>query len=227
MAEYESNHTLKFTGFGPNGATRLDALISTLIIAGWTGRDAAALEAHISELEVLGVARPKTTPSFYRTSASLVTQRPTIEVVGGYSSGEVEPVLVSLANGLWLGIGSDHTDRKLETVGVTISKQLCPKPIGLELWQFDDVDAHWDQIVIRSFAWKQGTRRLYQDGPLKNIRHPRDLIARYCGQAKACPLVQPCSAVPSPCATRSNRPSALNLRSRTPSARGQSSTTIL
>ena len=30
-----------------------------LVIAGWTGRNVEALEAHIRELEALGVKRPK------------------------------------------------------------------------------------------------------------------------------------------------------------------------
>ena len=41
-----------------------DVLISSCVIAGWTGRDAAALEKHIAELEELGVRRPASTPIF-------------------------------------------------------------------------------------------------------------------------------------------------------------------
>jgi Protein of unknown function (DUF2848) len=93
----------------------------------------------------------------------------------------VEPVLLRLPDGLWLGVGSDHTDRKMETVGITVSKQLCAKPIGPELWHFDAVAEDWDKLIIRSFAWKAGKRRLYQEGSLKDMRHPRDLVDRYCG----------------------------------------------
>ena len=32
--------------------------VDTLVIGGWTGRDAAAIEAHIAELEAVGVPRP-------------------------------------------------------------------------------------------------------------------------------------------------------------------------
>ena len=109
----------------PNQRTLDVRLIDKLVIAGWTGRNAAALEAHIKELEALGVKRPKTVPIFYRNAASLLTTAPEIECVGGQSSGEVEFVLYSLDDGLWLGVGSDHTDRKAETIGVSLSKQLC------------------------------------------------------------------------------------------------------
>ena len=57
-----------------------------LIIAGWTGRDAAALEAHIVELEVLGIARPKAVPMFYRVDAALLTCAPVVRQ-GVHSSG--------------------------------------------------------------------------------------------------------------------------------------------
>ena len=110
------------------------AAVKSLVVAGWTGRNVAALEAHIKELEAIGVKRPKTVPIFYRVARSLLTSGDTIEVMADKSSGEVEFVLYQYDDGLWLGVGSDHTDRKAETVGVTLSKQLCAKPVGATLW---------------------------------------------------------------------------------------------
>ena len=40
--------------------------VHDLIIAGWTGRDAEAVEKHILELEKIGISRPSSTPIFYR-----------------------------------------------------------------------------------------------------------------------------------------------------------------
>ena len=67
------------------------------VIAGWTGRDAAAVEKHIKELEALGVKRPATTPIFYRVSSARLTIDRRIEVLGESSSGEVEFVLLQSA----------------------------------------------------------------------------------------------------------------------------------
>jgi hypothetical protein len=61
--------------------------VKQLVIAGWTGRDVNALEAHVRELEAIGVRRPKSTPIFYRASASSLTSADSIEVVGEHSSG--------------------------------------------------------------------------------------------------------------------------------------------
>jgi Protein of unknown function (DUF2848) len=155
--------------------------IKHLVIAGWTGRNVEALEKHILELEALGVKRPKSTPIFYRVSADLLTTKPSIEVLGTGSTGEVEFVLFSLADGLWVGLGSDHTDRKAETIGVSLSKQMCAKPIAATAWRYEDVRPHWDQLMLRSDARHGGERQLYQEGFVATMRPPEELIKLYTG----------------------------------------------
>jgi hypothetical protein len=152
-----------------------------LVIAGWTGRDEAAVRAHIRELEELGVPAPRTAPIFSRVSAGLLTTAETIQVMGSDSTGEVEFVLLQDGGRLLVGVGSDHTDRKAETLGVTLSKQLCPKPVSPELWDFSAVEPHWDELILRSWAVRRGECSLYQEGRVAAMRHPRDLIGRYGG----------------------------------------------
>lgn len=149
-----------------------------LVIAGWAGRDEAAIRHHIDELAAIGVPPPSSVPVYYRAAAATLTQSPRLEVLGPDSSGEAEPVIVSLADGLWLGLGSDHTDRKAETVGIALSKQLCGKPVGTGLWRLDEVEPHWDELVLRAHATIEGERVLYQEGRLTALRTPRDLLAR-------------------------------------------------
>ena len=125
------------------------------------------------------VPRPSSVPVFYRNAVNNVMQTDRLEVLGPDTSGEVEPVIVVLADGMWIGLGSDHTDRKAETMGIALSKQLCGKVMGPALWRFEDISKHWDQIMIRSHAVIGGARVLYQEGPLAAMRHPDDLIARW------------------------------------------------
>src|SRR5207245_2781772 len=127
-------------------------------------------------------------PCFYRLGANLLTHANTIDVAGCNSSGEVEAVLVSLPGGLHVGVGSDHTDRKVETYGVTFSKQMCPKPVSRELWAFRDVECHWDDLILRSWVTRGGSRLLYQEGPLTKMLGARDLMARYLGRADVLPV---------------------------------------
>ena len=164
--------------FDRAGAAPLAADIDTLVIAGWAGRDEAALRHHIEELAAIGVPRPSAVPVYYRVAAANLTQAERLEVLGPDTSGEAEPVIVSLADGLWLGVGSDHTDRKAETMGIALSKQLCGKPVGTALWRLDEVEDHWDALVLRAFATIDGARVLYQEGALASLRTPADLIAR-------------------------------------------------
>jgi Protein of unknown function (DUF2848) len=167
---------------------KLDAAaIKNLVIAGWTGRNVAALEAHIKELEAIGVKRPKSVPIFYRVAAQLLTTAGSIEVMADKSSGEVEFVLYALDDGMWIGVGSDHTDRKAETIGVTLSKQLCAKPAGPRLWRYDEVKPHWDKLILRSYVPDGGKRRLYQQGPVTNMRSPEELIKLYTGGDRLAP----------------------------------------
>ena len=128
------------------------ASAESLVIAGWTGKDLSSLEQHIRELEELGVPRPATVPVFYRVAANLLSQEGKVEVLGANSSGEAEPVVLAIGGGLWLGIGSDHTDRTVETFSVAASKQVCPKPIGRTVWPLEEVSDHWDRLVLRSFV---------------------------------------------------------------------------
>src|SRR5688500_2482112 len=122
-----------------------------LVIAGWTGRDEIALKKHIKELEEIGVKPPKTTPIFYRVAASLFTHDAEIQVSGPDTSGEVEFVLIN-GDEMRIAVGSDHTDRKAETIGVSLSKQLCAKPVSAQSWRYSEVKPHWEKLVLRSWA---------------------------------------------------------------------------
>lgn len=147
-------------------------LVETAIVAGWTGRDRLAVEEHIAELEALGVPRPSSAPVFYRVSASRLTTEPEIESTAS-SSGEVEAVLIRHGGRLFVGVGSDHTDREVETYSVAVSKQLCDKPIAPELWAYEEVAGHWDRLTLRSWI-DDGV--LYQEGTLDALLHPDELL---------------------------------------------------
>ncbi|WP_176058644.1 DUF2848 domain-containing protein [Paraburkholderia sp. BCC1876] len=174
-----------------SGASRAEIVeVNRLTIAGWAGRDQAAIEHHIAELAELGVKRPSTTPCFYRLGAELLTQAEQIDVVGVRSSGEAECVLVNGKAGLLVTVGSDHTDREVEAYGVTVSKQVCPKPLARDAWRFDDVAGHWDQLELRAYAVTNGERRVYQQGSVASLLPAADLLTRaplaagaamYCG----------------------------------------------
>lgn len=162
--------------FTVNGAP-LALTPAHLVVAGWTGRDAAAIAHHIEELAALGVKPPSATPLFYRVSAALLTHADRIEVVGNASSGEVEPLIVQIGGQRYLGMGSDHTDRALEAHSVAMSKQVCAKPCAAELWPWDEISDRLEDIQLESWIHEGGDWVVYQSGTLASIRPLADLIA--------------------------------------------------
>lgn len=169
---------LTFNVADKGALTPLTLAIDQAVIAGWTGRDPVARDKHIAELEAIGIARPATTPIYYRCSARRITLEDRIEVSGGDSSGEVEFVLIGWQGRVFVGCGSDHTDRKVEAYSVTVSKQMCDKPVASVLWELEDVIAHWDKMILRSWAVIGGARVLYQEGTLDHMLPVKDLIER-------------------------------------------------
>lgn len=167
---------LQFEGHAMGAVESVSVDIKDLVIAGWTGRDVTALNHHIEELKAIGVQPPSRVPIYYRAAAQMLTQADRIQVLGDDSSGEVEPVLVGAADRLWVTVGADHTDRKVESYGIAVSKQMCAKPIGHTAWRYEEVEPHWDRLMLRSFIQEGGKRVLYQEGPLAKIRDPRELI---------------------------------------------------
>ena len=169
---------LTFTVDAQDTTTPLTLAIDQMVIAGWTGRDPVARDKHIAELQEMGIAPPASTPIYYRASARRLTQEDSIECTGSDSSGEVEFVLIGWQDRVFVGCGSDHTDRKVEAYSVTVSKQMCDKPIASTLWELEDVIGHWDKMVLRSYATIKGERVLYQEGTLDAMLPVNDLIAR-------------------------------------------------
>lgn len=168
-----------------HGQTEHAYAISRAVIAGWTSRDVEAMEKHIRELEEIGVPRPASTPIFYRVGAARVTTACEIEAAGGDSSGEVEFVMFNIDGRLWIGVGSDHTDRKVETYNITVSKQMCDKPVACTVWPWEEVADHWDSLVLRSHIVVDDKRELYQEGKVSAMRSPLELIERHAGAAGA------------------------------------------
>jgi len=155
--------------------------VGRLVIAGWTGRDAAAIRQHIEELAHLGVSRPSSVPLFYRAAHQMLTQADEIEALGEVSSGEAEPVLVRAAGQWWLTAGSDHTDRQVEAYSVAVSKQMCAKPVATRAWRWQEVEARADELVLSSEVIEDGRWVGYQQGHVAAIRPLMELVSRFAG----------------------------------------------
>jgi hypothetical protein len=161
---------------GKAGKKEVSFEIKGAILCGYTGRDQSAVKRHIEELKKEGVKPPPSVPTFYPKPPQGIALEGGMDVEGQETSGEVEYVLLANPKGIWVGLGSDHTDRELERLDILKSKQVCPTILSHSLWMYEELRGHWDKIEIRSWATKAGKKILYQESTLATILPPEELI---------------------------------------------------
>lgn len=148
----------------------------TLVMAGYTGRNREAVQAHIDELAAHGIPAPARVPTLFACTPGLMTTAEEVIVYGGETSGEAEFVLFLDGEEVLLGVGSDHTDRKLEESDIPRAKQLCAKTVSREVWRLADVADHWDDLILRAWVGENGPEVLYQEGALANLMSPKAIV---------------------------------------------------
>jgi len=159
------------------GTRPLTFSVKTLINAGYVGRDQAEVRRHIEELAAEGIPAPETTPVLFPKVPRNMVFDKSIEVYGQETSGELEYVLlVRNEDEVYVGLGSDHTDRKLEEVDIPRSKQVCPNILSKTVWPLAEVQEHWDELLIYCDVIKNGEKTRYQETRLEAILTPNDLI---------------------------------------------------
>jgi len=152
----------------PDGTT-VTTPVTTLLNAGYAGRNQADVAAHVAELAELGVPAPKVTPALYPVAPYLAAQTDEVPVQHDRTSGEAEWALVITSEGVLLTVACDHTDRELEVHGVAWSKNAAPDVLGRKAWRLDDVADRLDSLTLR--GWADGT--LIQDGTLAELLPPQ------------------------------------------------------
>jgi len=161
--------TMNFILVTSEGSKDLKVNFDKVLAIGFAGRDQAKVMEHIHELEEIGVKAPDSIPTLYPCADLLITQDDYIQILGKESSGEVEFVIILQDEQVYIGLGSDHTDRALEAVSIAKSKQICAKPIAQEVWLYDEVKDHWDDLKLVSWQIHNGKEQLYQNGKLSAI----------------------------------------------------------
>jgi hypothetical protein len=186
--------TLRFI----NGATGepLPMHQRRLILAGYTGRDRASVQKHIDELAAQGVAPPEQVPALYTGEPGSIQIDGSLPAVAGWASGEVEFVLLVGDGGVFVGVGSDHTDRDLERTSVVASKRAFSKIVSRILWPVEALQAEWDQLCLQSWVTHDSEHYLYQQGTLATMMTPTDLLNLLPSEDRAAGLVLFSGTVP-------------------------------
>ncbi len=160
-----------------NTLTPLSFSFDKMINAGFTGRDQKEVKHHLDELSAKGIDVPDSTPVLYPVIPSALTTKTECDVYGDETSGEIEYVLfVKDKKTIYVGIGSDHTDRNLEEHDIPRAKQISPNLTSPVVWDLNDVDGHWDDLTMECSVQKEGKTLLYQKGGLGLLMSPDELL---------------------------------------------------
>jgi hypothetical protein len=147
---------------------------------GFTIRDAAKMQAHLDEVAKEGVPMPRVgvPPIVFPLSPWAVTQDEEVPVQYARTSGEVEIVTIVDGDDVLVSVGSDHTDRELETIDIPWSKQACPSIVARSAWRWQDVADTWDQVEIGSEIGLDPARlHPYQRANVREFMSPPEMTA--------------------------------------------------
>lgn len=148
-----------------------------LFAIGYAGRNMEKTMEHIRELERdLGVPAPQKIPTIFQCEASTLRTERELSFVGNKTCGEVEYVIILKDGHTYIAVGSDHTDRDLESASVPKAKAVCAKPVSREIWDYEDIKGHWDQIELYSYQVVDGEEIPYQVGSLADILPVEDIL---------------------------------------------------
>ena len=149
-----------------------------MVNAGYVGKNQEEVRRHIEELAAKGIPGPESVPVLYPVVPNMLSLDQTIEVYGNETSGEVEYVLcVVTEDEVYVGLGSDHTDRHLEESDIPRAKQICPNVMGRTVWPLKEVESHWDELLMTAHVEEEGKEILYQEGRLGLLLNPAELMS--------------------------------------------------
>ena len=136
-------------------------------------RDPDAAFAHQEEVAKSGIyiASDVPAPRIYPIGLHALDTDSSVFVQSAQTSGEVE-IVIHVGDKMHVGIGSDHTDRALETVSIPGSKQACVNHLAPVFWAWDEIADTWDNCIMRSWV----DDRLYQEVGVNKFLSPPDIL---------------------------------------------------
>ena len=136
-------------------------------------RDPDAAFAHQEEVAKSGIyiASDVPAPRIYPIGLHALGTDSSVFVQSAQTSGEVE-IVIHVGDKIHVGIGSDHTDRALETVSIPGSKQACVNHLAPVFWAWDEIADTWDDCIMRSWV----DDRLYQEVGVNKFLSPPDIL---------------------------------------------------
>lgn len=160
-----------------SGEKKLNFNVKKLVNAGRSGRNEEIVKKHLAELRKGGANVGDEFPKFWPKTSDRLTTDSKFEVLPDtLSSGEVEFVLLIEKGTIYVGVGSDHTDRGLQKIDLVAAKEIYYNVMAPKVWPYEEVKEYWDDLMMRSWVKEEGERELYQEGKLKEILTPERIL---------------------------------------------------
>jgi hypothetical protein len=154
--------------------------VKRLVHGGRSGREKSDVAKHVGDLESFGIkhAYPPLGPVAFLLPTFNATTSHRIAMYDNANNAEVESVLlVDKHDNIYVTVGSDHTDREMErSAGPPKAKLLAPKVMASEAWPYEEVKDHWNDLVMRAYAYRDGEPDIYQDEKLGANFDPETLM---------------------------------------------------
>ena len=150
--------------------------VEHLFCFGFSGRNRERALKTLEEAKASGMTVPQKVPGIWRVSVDLLTNQESIQVQGENTSGEVEVLIFRYGKDIFVTVGSDHTDRSLETISIEKGKQASQKVYSHGAWQYDEVKDHWDSLILRSWIREGNEKIPYQEGTLGDLMTVDDIL---------------------------------------------------
>lgn len=160
-----------------SGEKELNLDVKKLVNAGRSGRNEIIVKKHLDELRKAGSNVGDKFPKFWPKTSDRITTSNRFEVLPNtLSSGEVEYVLLIDKNTVYIGVGSDHTDRGIQKIDLVAAKEIYYNVLAPKVWLYEEVKEYWDDLLMSSWVEEEGEITLYQEGKLKEILSPERIL---------------------------------------------------
>lgn len=142
------------------GKIPLTLQVDNMFGGGRSARHKTHFKDHMDDLTKFGIPQDP-----YEMDAPVAFLTPPITATTSHkllqyenaTCGEVEPILlIDDQKNIYLTVGSEHLDRHMERGYKLKCKLFAQRVIAPDAWLYEDVKDHWDDLILRYYAYPDG-----------------------------------------------------------------------
>lgn len=154
------------------------ARIANLGMAGRDYPDDEEVQQQLNAMNEAGVETPEELPFVTPKPRHLMTTSDSIQVNSAETAGEPEFVLLPTEKHLYVGVGNDHKAYDLAQRAMHTANSTCPSVVSNQVWVFDEISDHWDDVRLRSWIELDGSLESYHQASMEAFMRPEKIRSR-------------------------------------------------